>query len=131
VWRLGYGFEDVGIVFRFPVFANISLFPKHPNCFRIPHIVLFCGYRRHFFWCAVAELGSLLPSGTEVKNVLSRALMACIRGNLPLHFLCIFNLVFIQTHKTIRITTAFDIFIRMWSGFIHRVLAVGVYEISF
>jgi len=25
--------EDAGIVFRFPAFANVSLFPKHPDCF--------------------------------------------------------------------------------------------------
>jgi hypothetical protein len=51
--------------------------------------------------------------------------MTCKRANLSSHLLCIFNLVFIQAHSTIRTTTAFDNFISMWSGFIHRVLAVG------
>ena len=117
--------DDLGIVFRLPAFANISLFPKHPNCFWVPHVLLFYGYRGRFFWCAAAELGRLLQSRTEVKNVLCCPLMACIRAILRSHLLCIFKLVFIQTHITIRTTAVFDNFISMWSGFIHRVLAVG------
>ena len=36
VWRLGYRFEDLGIVFRSPAFAKVSLFPKQSKLFLGP-----------------------------------------------------------------------------------------------